>query len=157
MECALLKIETLDNFKLVMGQQVIAKEDIGMKIVYQDLPLGGEVAINLNNPNPIKYFVAVSPGLKPPLETCGGDKIEISNEKYGLLQKCEESTLQDGAGCKFAVSEKIDEIWTASGNKDENVVLKFNDRVKPQEIWIAQPQEETNMATQVKVFITDDV
>jgi len=33
MECALLKIETLDNFKLVMGQQVIAKEDIGMKIV----------------------------------------------------------------------------------------------------------------------------
>lgn len=37
------------------------------------------------------------------------------------------------------------------------MVLKFNDRVKPQEIWIAQPQEETNMATQVKVFITDDV
>lgn len=36
MECALLKIETLDEYRLMGGQQVIAKEDVGMKIFYQD-------------------------------------------------------------------------------------------------------------------------
>lgn len=32
MECAILKIEVLDQYKLLGGQEVIAKDDIGMNI-----------------------------------------------------------------------------------------------------------------------------
>lgn len=65
--------------------------------------------------------------------------------------------MQDGAGCKFAISENDKEWWTAGGNKDESVRLLFNERVKPQEIWIAQPEEEVNRAVKVKIYISDDV
>lgn len=45
----------------------------------------------------------------------------------------------------------------ASGNVDENVTIKFKDRVKPQIIWIAQPQEPTNMASLVRVKIPPEI
>jgi len=37
------------------------------------------------------------------------------------------------------------------------VTINFKERLKPQIIWIAQPQEKTNMATSIRVFISEDV
>lgn len=54
-------------------------------------------------------------------------------------------------GCDKAISEDPKEYWIATGNTDESVTIKFKERVKPQQIWLAQPEEETLMASKVKI------
>lgn len=72
------------------------------------------------------------------------------------MDKCTETSLQDAKGCKMAISNEPEEYWTAAGNLDESVTVKFKERVKPQQIWIAQPADETNMAAAIKIFISAD-
>jgi hypothetical protein len=53
--------------------------------------------------------VAVSPGVKPPLETCGGEELEISNVEAQVLDRCTETSAEDGQNCTKALSNDTTE------------------------------------------------
>jgi len=109
MECAILKIEVLDQYKLMGGQEVIAKEDIGMNIYYQDWPRGGDIKFDLDLVPPARWFVVISPGVKPPLETCGGETLEVTSPEANVLENCTDTSHEGDYDCQKALSMDVAE------------------------------------------------
>jgi len=56
--------------------------------------------INMNFSGPAKWFVIVSAGISPPLETCGGEEYELTNDEAGFLDNC--SATSEVTECKLA-------------------------------------------------------
>lgn len=59
-----------------------------------------------------KLFFFVQPGVKDPLETCGGKEIELSKD-IDYFNGCKESSKEGDNDCKAGLGEGM---WKASGN-----------------------------------------
>lgn len=93
----------------------------------------------------------ISPGLKAPNISCGGDELLLSADET-VFDSCSETSYEGENDCKLGLKKGF---WSASKPVEESVIIKFKYRVKPTKIVITQPEDLTNMSRQVEVRLDE--
>lgn len=93
----------------------------------------------------------ISPGLKSPNISCGGDELLLSGDEK-VFESCSETSYEGENSCKNGLTRGF---WTASKPVEESIIIKFKYRVKPTKIVIQQPDDLTNMSRQVEVRLNE--